>query len=198
MREPSIKMLNERTVFSNRFATLFNDDVRFANGVEGTHLRLKSGHTGTGVLALLVRKEVDDTYVALVEQYRYPVERFTLEAPRGSAESTNHAEEVVREIAEETLLSDISTSLMGIILPDTGLLTTEVSVFLAEARVTDSLQEPGALSVDEKTGEQIEHLHWFTTEQLWHMVAQGDIVDSMTLAALTLALAHGHLKPPVL
>ena len=67
-------------------------------------------------------------YLGLVKQYRYPMKDFTLEFPRGGSEDLGLAE-AARELVEETGLQATSATPLGVIWPDTGILSTQVSVW---------------------------------------------------------------------
>ena len=135
----------------------------------------------TGAIALL---ESPSGRFFLVEQYRFALEKVSLELPRGGAEP---GEDVVacalREAFEETgLIADRTTaSQLGVIAPDSGFVTYELPV--VHARV-DTETAPGPTLPDE-----IIRVHSLSIGEISQKIASGQLTDGYTMAALALWMA---------
>ncbi|CAH7401475.1 hypothetical protein VCHA53O466_50148 [Vibrio chagasii] len=94
-----IKTIRERVVFENKFATIYNNDVRFESGNEGTHIKLDRASKG-GAQVLAITKNGD---LVLIKNFRYAAGRSFIEIPAGGVElHETSIDGAVRELAEET------------------------------------------------------------------------------------------------
>lgn len=168
----------EREVYHNRFVTLFDDEVTFADGSSGTYVRVVAadGSPASAVLA------TSGGRVALVLTYRYPIADWEWAIPRGMASSTDPRITALTELWEELGANPESVESIGVIHPDSGLLSAEVSIFHA------TLREPKSSPRDTR---EIQSVLWVTWDELKDMVRRGEITDGFTLAALTLASLRG-------
>lgn len=135
----------------------------------GTHLSVRSG-TGFGVVAVPV---LPDGSLVLVRQPR-PAAALadSLELPRGGSMDTGSAE-AVREVVEETGMAPVGRpSCLGLLHPDTGLLSTQVGVWLVPVEDRGRSGELDVLVVP--------------APEAAELVAGGAITCSMTLASLLL------------
>lgn len=182
-----IQRISGRTVLENAFLRVDTDDVVFPNGAPGSYSVITSG-TGLGVLAIPFANFHGQPYLGLVRQYRYPVNDFTLEFPRGGSKDLGLSE-AARELAEETGLTVASATQLGTIWPDTGLLSTQVAVWKTSH---DSHGfKPG--HVEDETGARV---HWYTHGEIIGLMRRGKIRCGMTLAALALIEGMGGLQVP--
>lgn len=120
--------------------------------------------------------------VALVLTYRYPIAEWEWAIPRGMASSTDSRVTALTELREELGGEPESIEMLGVIHPDSGILAAEVNIFHATWR------EPVAGPRDTR---EILGVKWVKWDELRDMVKQGEITDSFTLAALTLASLRG-------
>jgi ADP-ribose pyrophosphatase len=121
--EPTVA---SRTVFRGRVCTLRIDDVRMPSG--RIQRREIVEHPG----AAAVVPVTDGGEVVLVKQHRKAIEAVLLEIPAGVLEPGETALACAhRELAEETgLAAEVMTPLLTFV-PSPGLLTEEISIFVA-------------------------------------------------------------------
>jgi 8-oxo-dGTP pyrophosphatase MutT (NUDIX family) len=185
VEERMIRRLDGEIVFESRFITHRLDDVEFPNGVQGKYSVIGATE-GYGVVAVPVLNYRGINYIGLVEQFRYPLGRQSLELVRGGALEPTAAE-AGRELQEETGMVPGSAEFLGAINPDTGILSTEVSVYLFRQRPEDKdivfqEQDSGALT------------SWYMMADVMRLVHNGDIRCGITLASLLLLQNSGRLR----
>lgn len=110
-------------------------EKRTLRNPDDTEFTLDVVHTATqkGAVVIPVLRERGMKTLFYVEQNRSAIGRRTAEFPRGTTADLDSGE-AMRELLEETGFSPdqvLSVTLIGSIFPDTGLLSTEVSVFTA-------------------------------------------------------------------
>lgn len=101
-------------------------------------LHIVTPTTGKGVIVVPVIKIKDMVNIVLVDQWREAIERRTIELPRGTAADFTE-QEALKELKEETNLTSSAIFPIGMVHPDTGLLTTQVQVYLARIDVPEVL-----------------------------------------------------------
>ncbi|TGB05767.1 NUDIX domain-containing protein [Streptomyces sp. MZ04] len=178
-----IRRRREVLAYANRFAEVFDDEVEFPDGTPGRYLRIAHRGEGPGVVIL----PVHGMTVGLVQTYRYPVGSWQWGLPRGFSHGRDPLVTARTELHEELGVQDADFELLGAMTPDSGMLATRVAIVLAR--------------VDDPTGEvvdvrEVAAVRWLPIRELWQWVAEGRIEDGMSLAALTLAHAGGHLPGP--
>jgi ADP-ribose pyrophosphatase len=182
-----IERLGGRTALENCFVRVDIDDVRFPDGAPGTYNTVTVG-AGKGVVAVPVLPFRGSPYLGFVRQYRYPVKQFTLELPRGGSDDLSIGE-AARELVEETGLAVGSSQLLGILRPDTGILTTEVAVWFVRAPRAEHLPTHH----EAETGAA---LQWYGMGDVTGLIRSGAITCGITLAALAMLGASGALHRP--
>jgi len=93
-----IETLESRIVYQNKWMSVREDKIRRASGAEGIFGVVDKAD-------FVVILPVQDGFIHLVEQYRYPVEQRFWELPQGSWEenpNADHAELAAGELREET------------------------------------------------------------------------------------------------
>ena len=175
--------------FQNRFVTLTETPVCFPNGDAGTYVFVRSSEGFGGIIIpRFVRRGY--VYYGLVVQHRVVIGQVTFEFPRGGSAGLGH-EDAARELAEETgvEVDSLRANRLGLIYPDTGLLTTQVAVWI----MTTTAEEDHA-HVEAKTGAR--HV-WVHEDELQGMIANGTIKCGMSIAAWGLLVATGQNRLPV-
>jgi hypothetical protein len=173
-----IKTIESRPdAYKSRFISVANDSVEFPNGVEGTY-NVVSMSEAKGALIVPIAFRRGIPYFGLVNQYRYPIKSESIEFPRGGADKIN-AEGAEVEIYEELGQPSKRIDLVGTMRPDTGILSTEVGIWVA-------VMDQSVLDLDHE--EDITGLrpNWVSEADLISMIANGKITCGMTLAAYTL------------
>ena len=164
-------------VYKSRFISVANDSVEFPNGVEGTYNVVTMGEAkGALIVPIAFRRGIP--YFGLVNQYRYPVKSESVEFPRGGAAKIN-PEGAEVEIYEELGQPSKRLDLVGTLRPDTGILATEVGVWIA-------LMDASVLDLDHEESITGLRPNWVSEGELIGMIANGKITCGMTLAAYTM------------
>lgn len=175
-----IKRIAENVAYRNRFITVYDDQVAFADGSTGSYLRIveSGGRPGVAMLALA------SGHVALVRTYRYSIGGWEWGIPRGLAHGDDPEASARAELAEE--LGQEPDELIEItrMTPNSGLLASVVHLFLAHYRT----------QVSEPTDrDEVAEVRWIPAAALMSEVASGRIVDGFTLAAVGCGLSQGIL-----
>ncbi|MDO5048594.1 MAG: NUDIX hydrolase [Actinomycetaceae bacterium] len=133
-----------------------------------------------GAVAVLSAR--DTGRILLVRQERIRLERHLWELPRGMAElaDSGPVQTALRELHEETGIRAESGEYLGMIFPDSGFLTSEIAV----VRVIIDRED---VTLDARDGE-IDDQRWFSEGELGRLIAQGELRDAISLAALAVAL----------
>lgn len=188
-------MGNRKFITETELSSVYNDrfiDVSHATGIrpdgeEGTYTVIRSG-SGFGGVVVLRSVSRGVPYYALVHQHRYPVGEFTFEFPRGETGDLS-AVEAAQELVEETGIFFGGTPVhLGNIYPDSGLLSTEVAVWLFTRTVKfEDLQTDYGYEEPESGAT----VRWVDGGNLTGMIRNGQIKDGMTVAAYGLLKASG-------
>ena len=166
--------LSSSVVHTNSWYSVRRDEVVRPDGTPGDYFTVESSP------ASFVVAFDDMDRIAMVRLYRYTVERWSLEVPAGSCEpGETPLDAARRELAEETGLAASEWGFLGLLYPANGLLREENHVFVAHG-----LSNVGS---DERAAEGIEEVRFVPADRAWGLVAQGEITDSQSVAALGLA-----------
>jgi ADP-ribose pyrophosphatase len=169
--EPTIA---SRLIFRGRAIALRVDEVRLPSG--RTASREIVEHPGAAAVVPLT----DDDHVVLVRQPRKALERELLEIPAGTLEPGEAPLACAhRELAEETgLRADEMTPLLTFA-PSPGILTEEITIFVARGLRAD----PGAAPEAEEEGLRVERVSLSAVPAL---INAGDIRDAKSVIGLLL------------
>jgi 8-oxo-dGTP pyrophosphatase MutT (NUDIX family) len=132
---------------------------------------------GIGVVA------IDDMErVLLVGQYRYPLNRYSWEIPKGAFETFERDEDPIvtakRELLEETGAVAKKWIYLGFVHTLMGSTNDEVHLFEARNLV---------IGVPKPDKNEVLQVRWVHFDQFWNMVKIGDITDATSIAALALS-----------
>lgn len=136
----TIRQLSSRIVYRNPWMTVREDDIERDNGTRGIYGVIEKTDS-----AIILAIDGDSIY--LVDQYRYPVSRRTLEFPQGSLErnDVDPAEIARTELQAETGLVAANLECLGEIYIAWGYANQKTFAFLA----TGLTHEPGTPDVEE-------------------------------------------------
>lgn len=181
--EPVITRLEEVCVHENPWWSIYFDEVRFPDGRAGRHLRLRTSSAKPGAVVLAVRKQGEQTEVALVRSYRYAQQCLMWEAPRGFAdgEDIDARSTAVRELVEETGLDPVTVVELGRFTTDSSIVEGDVVAFLVVVGAADGQAD----------GDETDALAWFGWDAFEDAVRRGEIRDGFTLGALGLLHVRG-------
>ena len=164
--------LSRELRYQNPWIRLYHDEVITPGGEEGIYGVVDFKNTAVGVLA------VRNDQVLLVSQYRYPLQRESLELPEGGCpESENAVTAAQRELLEETGYSaghwqkllelDLSNSITN----------DRAIVFLAS-----DIQKTSEPSLESSEADL--EAKWFPLVEALAKVHSGDIRDAITVSGL--------------
>ena len=180
--EPPVRRVGSRVAYRNDWMSVREDDIEFADGTRSIY-----GVVDKPDYAVVIAVEGtgDDTRFHLVEQYRYAIERRSLEFPMGGwpAGRSGTAGELARaELREETGLTADSWTHLGHLVQSTGHSSQGFDVYLA-AGLTAGAHDR------ELTEGDMEH-RTVTEDEFCALVGDGTITDSPSVAAYGLLLLH--------
>jgi 8-oxo-dGTP pyrophosphatase MutT (NUDIX family) len=175
--EPAIRRIREILVYRNQFASIYDDEVAFADGREGRYLRVleSDGDPSVAILA------VSGGRAALVRTYRYALGSWEWAIPRGFAHGGDPVVSAREELEEELGQPPADLIRIGAVTPNSGLIQGHVEILLA------TYAAPAIVPAD--TGEVAE-IRWVPLSALYGEIASGQIQDAFTISALTIAHAR--------
>jgi 8-oxo-dGTP pyrophosphatase MutT (NUDIX family) len=174
------KKIGSQLIYKNPWISLREDKVIRPDGKEGTYSVLSLNRPWATIIA------VEDESFYLVNNFRYPIDDYSLELPQGGADEINktHLEVAKKELLEETGLTAERWDELGIQYVDPGLSTNQVVFFLAR----DLTKEQSHIEGDEIISEPIK----VTFEEAFKKIENGEIKQVTT--ALGIYLAHQFLE----
>lgn len=176
-----IALVTEREVYRNRFIAVYDDDVAIGSTRSGRYLRIveSDGRPGVAVLA-----ECRGHY-ALVRTYRYALGAWEWGIPRGYAHGDDPLASVAAELREELGGGPREVFPLGVVAPNSGMLTARVQLFHAR------YDQPVAAPTDV---EEVADVRWVDLPSLLAEIADQRIIEGFTMAAVAAALAKGLLQ----
>lgn len=175
------KKLGGSLVFDGELLKVHRDNVVFPNG----HLGVREwiAHPGaTAIIALTPKRTV-----FMVKQYRYPLQRVTLELPAGKIDPGESLEVCARrELREETGLIAEEMTKIGAFATTPAFTDEIIHLYLAKGltRETASTDPDEFLAAVE-----------LPVEEVLGAITRGEIMDAKTIIALLLADRQGLLHP---
>lgn len=179
----AIERVRDHQVYTNRYVTVYDDDVLFPGRRPGRYVRVVEsyGQQGVAVLAECAGR------FALVRTYRYPLGQWELGIPRGmGAADTDPVATAHAELIEELGGAPLDLCPMGVVTPSSGILCTQVNLFYA------TYGRPVAQPQDM---DEVLSVQWIDLPGLLAEIATCRIVDGFTMSAVTAALARGLIRP---
>lgn len=170
--------IKERLVYSNKFFHVYDDIVRFADGKEGTWLRLWEPHAGNGVAVL----PVCGNDVGLVKVYRYAISDFQWEIPRGRGIDPDPKVTANAELSEELGGEPDQLTYLGTVNPNSAHLDSHIEMFYAWYRTKTMLTNDN---------NEVSAIQWVDFYDFTEMIKNNEINDSFTLSAFAAAYLRG-------
>lgn len=173
----SIRQLSSRIVYRNPWMTVREDEVERDNGQPGIYGVVEK-HDSAVILP------IDGDHIYLVDQYRYPIGRRSLELPQGSLEAAGLEPEAIarQELLQETGIIAASLELLGAFNIAVGYSNQRDYAFLATG-----------LTLGPRTPDREEHdlvLHRLSLNEFQEKIRGNAIDDAQTLAAWAFYLAR--------
>lgn len=161
---------NRRKVYSNEYQEIYHSVANFGD-YSKEYFVLEAG-TRAGMIA------IQNNCVLLVKQYRFLINRASLEIPGGKVEPQETPENAaIRECLEETGLRCRNPDLLLTYHP--GLDTTSNPTYLYHCNEIDQSHEPDAIHREEVLGHQ-----WVDLEKCLEMIFTGEILDAFSIISL--------------
>lgn len=164
------KLIKKNKIYTGKAVDFYCDEVELPNGHSG--IREYLGHPG----AAAVLPFLDKNNIVLVKQYRYPIDKITLELPAGKMDEGETPEAcIARELQEETGYKAKKIEKMLSFYPSTAFSDEVLHIFAAFGL------EKGDTDPDDDefiAGETVNF------REAVEMVKKGEIMDSKTVIAL--------------
>jgi len=160
-------------LFRGKVFDLQVDEIEYDSGNKG--IREVAVHPG-GAVVVPVKA---DEKIVMVNQFRYPFQKFLLEMPAGKLDKNEEPLNcAVRELEEETGYKAKNIFKLGSICTTPGFCTEVLHIFLAKDLT------PGNHNREE--GEHDMDVFEFTIEEIEKKIIAGEIVDSKTICGVQL------------
>ena len=158
-------------IFDGKVLHLYRDEINLPDG--GKSFREYCKHNGAVCVVPLTR----EGEVICIRQYRYALDRVTLEIPAGKFDyiGEDHREAALRELREETGYTTETLTDIGPLATSPALLTEIIYCYLAEDLI------PG--DCDPDPDEFLEMVK-IPLEELVNMILTGEVQDAKTQAAV--------------
>lgn len=176
------KTVRQNLIFDGKILHLYKDDILLPNGKPAYREYIR--HQGA-VCVVPVTAEND---VILVRQYRYPMQKLTLEVPAGKLDPGETPEEGARrELSEETGIADAKLIPIGKLYSSPAIMTEVIHMYAAT--------EPVFAQAHPDADEFVETVR-VPLRTLIQQIMDGDICDAKTQTAvlktaLRLGMLHG-------
>ena len=160
-------------LFRGKVFDLQVDEIEYDSGNKG--IREVAVHPG-GAVVVPVK---GDGKIVMVNQFRYPFQKFLLEMPAGKLDKNEDPMVcAMRELEEETGFKTKNITKLGAICTTPGFCTEVLHIFLAKDLT------PGNHNREE--GEHGMEVFEFTIEEIEKKILAGEIVDAKTICGVQL------------
>jgi len=161
---------DSKEIYDNAWISIREDAVIRPDGEAGIYGVVHFKNIAIGILAL------EEGFVYLVGQYRYPLDRYSWEIPEGGCEEgEDPLEAAQRELEEETGLRAGRWERMGEAHLSNSV-TDEYAIWFLATELTAGNRNP------EGTEELV--VARVSLEQAWDMVSRGEITDALSALAI--------------
>nr|WP_251547101.1 NUDIX hydrolase [Limosilactobacillus caecicola] len=168
------KTISKQTLYNGHILELEKQRVVTSNGHETSREIVR--HAAAVALLMIT----DDQQMILVEQWRTPVNKMTLEIPAGKVDARDHDDlehAARREMNEETRLAADHLSRVNASFTSPGFTDEQITLYLATGLSPVTTKLPQDLDEDL-------HLVKVTLSEALQMVRQGKIDDMKTVMAI--------------
>lgn len=164
------KKVSSENVFDGRLLHVYNDVISLPNGKTSTREYIK--HQG----AVAVVPVTDDNEIIVVRQYRYPIERVTIEIPAGKLDKGEEPLAAAkRELSEETGVESADITYLGGLYPSVAYTDEIIHMYMAK-----NLKYGQAHADDDEFLDVVK----IPVDKFVDMIMNGEIMDSKTQAAV--------------
>jgi 8-oxo-dGTP pyrophosphatase MutT (NUDIX family) len=176
MKEKVWTQLSRKRLFDSPYFVVDKDETVFPDGNVGDYFVLQPGQS-----AMVIPQVSADEFV-VIRQFRYPVQKFSIEFPAGARDANEEAHAAaVRELKEETGIEAVELKKIGRFAVAPSRSTQYSTVYLAQdLTFGEAANDPD---------EDIEVLR-VSRSEIAQMILDGIITDGPTLAAWALFLNH--------
>ncbi|MBF0472743.1 MAG: NUDIX hydrolase [Nitrospirae bacterium] len=185
LKDNKIHTTEINVIFKNKYIELQDNDVIFPNGKTGKYLRVIEKDSKTPGSVIICINEFNE--ILLVTLYRYGIDQYSLEFPRGYKDKTEgFIDAGVRELREEVNIQDkniVNVSLIGSFFVNTSNNASEVGVVLIHINSLD-------LNVKLEIQESIIESQWLPIKHIKEKIIIGEIKDSFTINAFMFLLIN--------
>lgn len=174
------KKLSSEIVYQNKWYSIRKDKVIRPDNKEGEY-NVLVGSAAVFIVALNEKQEI-----ILINSYRYPTERFSIEVPAGGVEDEEPIDAAKRELEEETGMVAKKWTPLGEFQMANGYSNGMGYTFLAE-----ELTETGN---NKQAEEGILGIQKATFLEVFQMIKSGEITDGKTIVAISMAAIKLEIK----
>lgn len=176
-----IRLHSRRLACENAVFSVFLDHVTGTHGHEVLqYLSVLPKHGAEGMVTGVGVLPIKEGKLGLIRVFRHPLNRWSWEIPRGFVDAGETAEQAaVRELREETGFAVQSAQLvaLGVMAPEAGVIAGRIRLFSVTLE-----KDKNVGAVDGELGH--EELAFFSCEEVFELIAIGEIEDACTLSLL--------------
>ena len=172
-------------LYEDRFIRLIKDPVVFPDASKGGYVRILNNTESNGTGGSVIIPMIGDQLV-FVRLFRHATRSWEIELPRGFQEpNISEADNVQKETSEELGVDTCGVEKIGILKPNTGLLSSDIAVFVVKLA-----EMPKVDSVDDM---EIESRIIVPSHEIDNFIKNTPVTCSISISALLLARVHGVL-----